>query len=82
MYNWEITLSGLNFLRLCNNKLIQPVYLNRFGKPVSSWQFIVYCAFFNYFPVILLVLCAVCDNNARHYSEGKLRLKIIKFKVK
>lgn len=51
MYNREIRLSGLNFLRLCNNKLIQPFHFNRFGNSVSSSEAIYrYCAFQLFLP--------------------------------
>ncbi len=53
MYNREIRLCGLNFLRLCNNKLIQPFQLNRFGKSVSSSKAIyLYCAFQLFLPSV------------------------------
>lgn len=55
MYNREMRLTGLNFLRLSNNKLIQPFHLSRFGRLVRSlvqWQF---------FHIVFPVIYALCE---------------------
>ena len=72
MYNREIRLTGLNFLRLCN-KLIQPFHSLWQVCEIFSGNFSVWC-------FQLFLLCAK-KNPHSTLLRKETTLKIVKFKV-